>query len=179
MLCVGYMNLCPVVSSASCHQLFCQIKIKDACTDHRSEPPNLTLHCWERGAFYGLDTDAFDWDVGLVTIKGRWIWRDYYSCRVLELQRRPWWIAPCAAAETLERAECLTAWGTDNFMQTNKDCHFYWFCSLPPFFVFSCAWLSFFSVIFSVPIRLAYSTAWRSSDISAQVTKRMYNVSSV
>lgn len=176
------MNLCPVVSSASCHQLFCQIKIKDACTDRRSEPPNLTPWCRERGAFSGLGTDVFDWGAGLVTIKGRWIWRDCYSCRVLELQRRLWWIAPCAAAETLERAECLTAWGTDNFMQTNKDCHFYWFCSLPPFFVlfsFFSLCLILFSVILSVPIRLAYFTERRSSDISAQIAKRTYNVPSV
>lgn len=178
MLFVGYMNLCPVVSSASCHQLFCQIKIKDACTDRRSEPPNLTPWCRERGAFSGLDTDVFDWGVGLVTIKGRWIWRDYNSCRVLELRRRLWWIAPCTAAETQERAECLTARGTDNFMQTNKDCHFYWFCFLPPFFVFFLCRI-LFSVILSASIRLEYSTERRSSDILAHIAKRMYNVPSV
>lgn len=43
------MNLCLVGSGESCHKLFCQIKIKDAFTEGRSKPADLSGGQFSRG----------------------------------------------------------------------------------------------------------------------------------
>ncbi len=76
-------------------------------------------------SFLEANADVFNWSASLGAIKVRWIWHDCYSRRVPESSQGAWWIVISSAEEAFRSAKFLTA--TDNFMHTNKYCHFYWF----------------------------------------------------
>lgn len=98
-------------------------------------------------SFLEANADVFDWSASLGAIKVRWIWHDCYSRRVPESSQGAWWIV-ISSAEAFRSAKFLTA--TDNFMHTNKYCHFYWF--LKCMGVFFCLVSSPALFFFSLPL---------------------------
>lgn len=116
-------------------------------------------------SFLEASADVFGWRASLGAIKVRWIWCDCYSRRVPESQEA-WWIVFSSAEEAFWSAKFLSA--ADNFMHTNKYCHFYWFlkcmfcfCFLV-FFTVSCRRLFFSLHFFSLPL-LAKRRLWSPS----------------